>query len=289
MKNPLAAGTPTDATQLARARAFRAMHEPPALVLPNAWDAASARLVEEAGAEAIATTSAGIAWSLGHSDGSRLTRAAAVEAIRRIVVAVQVPVSADIESGYADSLDELATTVRAVIGAGAVGITIDDRDNSQLRSIDEQGQRIAHVRQTADETGLPLFINACTDAFSTSSAPDLDARLGEALQRADAYARAGADGIFVPGVTDPATVRQLADQVRVPLNIMTDPTAPTIAALAECGARRISIGSGLAQATSNLIAQAAGEILSEGTYRILRDAMPDPDLNAPSQPTAGLW
>ena len=284
MKKPTAAGTPPDATQLARARAFRAMHEPPALVLPNAWDAASARLIEAVGAEAIATTSAGIAWSLGYPDGEHLPRAAAIEALKRIVAAVQVPVSADIEGGYADDLEELAATVRAVIGAGAVGINIGDRGSDGLRSIAEQGQRIAQIRRTANEIRIPLFINARTDTFLASVGTDLDARIGETVRRAEAYARAGADGLFVPGVIDPATVQHLADRVSVPLDIQVNAAAPRVAGLVDCGVRRISLGAGLAQAAASLIAHAAEEVLMEGTYGLLRDAMPVSDLNALSQP-----
>lgn len=284
MKKPTAPGRPPDATQLARARAFRAMHEPPALVLPNAWDAASARLIEAVGAEAVATTSAGIAWSLGYPDGDHLPRAAAIDAVKRIVAAVQVPVSADIEGGYADDLDELATTVRAVIAAGVVGINIEDRGSDGLRSIAEQGQRIAQVRKTANENHIPLFINARTDTFLASVDTDLDARIGETVRRAEAYASAGADGVFVPGVIDPATVQHLADRVPVPLNIQANAAAPRVAALVECGVRRISLGAGLAQAASSLIAHAAEEVLMEGTYGLLQDAMPASDLNMLSQP-----
>ncbi|MCP2325887.1 2-methylisocitrate lyase-like PEP mutase family enzyme [Hamadaea flava] len=187
---------------MTHAELFRSLHVPGRpLVLANAWDAASAALVAAAGAPAVATTSAGVAWSLGVPDGDVLAREQAVELIARIVRAVGVPVTADIESGFGATPDEVAETVRAVVAAGAAGINIEDNSHggpAVLRPVAEQAERLAAVRDAAADSGL--FVNARIDTY-LAGAGGLD----ETVERAIAYLAAGADGVFVPGVADPAT------------------------------------------------------------------------------------
>jgi 2-methylisocitrate lyase-like PEP mutase family enzyme len=231
------------------------------LVLPNAWDAASARLIEQAGAVAVATTSAGVAWSLGVPDGDHLRPEDAIAAVARIVRAVDVPVTADVESGYGD----IAATVRGVVDAGAVGINIEDGAHREVR-------RIADARAAG---GDDLFINARIDTFLFGGG-DLDETVG----RAAAYLDAGADGIFVPGVVDPAVVAELVERVPAPLNVMAGPGAPSVAELAKLGVRRISVGPAIAVAAYELAARAAAEVLEHGTYDLTRVPMTHGDLNA---------
>ncbi|MFD8721015.1 isocitrate lyase/phosphoenolpyruvate mutase family protein [Streptomyces sp. NPDC059629] len=263
-----------------RALTFRALHVPGRpLVLPNAWDAVSARLAEDAGAAAVATTSAGLAWALGASDGDRLDRERALEAVARIVAAVRVPVSADIESGYAEDPAGVADTVRAVLAAGAVGVNIEDalygeEGSGPLRSVAGQAERIAAAREAADKEGVPLFVNARIDTF-LRGAGGVDAT----LERAAAFRAAGADGIFVPGVVDPETVRALVEGVEGPLNVLVGPGAPAVAELAALGVARVSAGSGLAEAAHAAVRRAARELLDEGTYGALAGGLDYGELN----------
>ncbi|MFJ7290729.1 isocitrate lyase/PEP mutase family protein [Streptomyces collinus] len=261
------------------AAAFRDLHLPGTpLVLPNAWDAVSARIVEDAGAAAVATTSAGLVWALGAPDGERVDREAAVAAVARIARAVTVPVTADIESGYAEDAEGVAGTVRAVIAAGAVGVNIEDAlygTGGPLRDVAEQAERIAAAREAADAAGVPLFVNARIDTF-LSGAGGVDLTLA----RAAAFRAAGADGIFVPGAVDPGTVKELVDGVDGPLNVMAGPGAPPVAELAALGVARVSVGSHIAQAAQALVRRAARELLDRGTYGSLTDALAYGEVNA---------
>ena len=257
-----------------RALAFRALHVPGRpLVLPNAWDAASARIVEDAGASAVATTSAGLAWALGVPDGDRLDRERALEALARITATVAVPVSADIESGFAKDAAGVADTVRAVLAAGGVGVNIEDAlygaeiDDAAygaegvLRPVAEQAERIAAAREAADAEGVPLFVNARIDTY-LRGVGGVDAT----LERAAAFRAAGADGIFVPGAVEPGTVKELADGIDAPLNVLVGPGAPPVAELAALGVARVSAGSSVALAAYAVVRRAARELLDTGTY-----------------------
>ncbi|MES5818105.1 isocitrate lyase/phosphoenolpyruvate mutase family protein [Streptomyces sp. RG80] len=263
-----------------RALAFRALHVPGRpLVLPNAWDAASARVVEDAGAAAVATTSAGLAWALGTADGDRVGRERALGVVAGIVAAVGVPVSADVESGYAEDPEGVAHTIRAVLAAGAVGVNIEDalyeEGTGPLRSVAEQAERIAAAREAADAEGVPLFVNARIDTF-LRGAGGVDLT----LERAAAFRAAGADGIFVPGAVDPGTVKLLVDGVDGPLNVMVGPGAPPVAELSALGVARVSAGSAIAQAAHALVHRAARELLGAGTYGELEDGLDYGRLNA---------
>ena len=264
-------------TTSTRAATFHGLHDHPSrpLVLVNVWDAVSARLVEDAGATAIATTSAGVAWSLGRPDGNTLTRAEAMDAVARIAASVSVPVTVDIESGYADDADGVARTVDAVLEAGAVGINIED---GRLHP-DALADRIGAARRAADRAGVPLFVNARTDVH-LAGLVDPERLLAETLERARRYRGAGADGVFVPGVRDVETIRALVESIDGPVNVMAGPGSPTVAELARLGVARISLGSAVAQAAYAVVRQATAELRTTGTYDSLAAGVDDADLNA---------
>jgi 2-methylisocitrate lyase-like PEP mutase family enzyme len=266
-----------------RALLFRSLHVPGRpLVLPNAWDVASARVVEDAGAAAIATTSAGVAWSLGYGDGDHIDRDHAFAVVARIAAAVGLPVTADIESGYAADPAGVAETVRGVLAAGAVGINLEDglrTGPEPLRPVAEQAERIAAARSAADAAGVPLYINARIDTHRLP-AGDRAAWLEITLARAGAYVAAGADGVFVLGAHDPATVSALVDGVKAPLNVLTGPDALPVSALAELGVARVSAGSSIAEAAYALVARAARELLTEGGSTTLAGGFDYGTLNA---------
>jgi len=257
--------------QQAKAALFHSLHvagEP--LVLANAWDAASAAVVAAAGAPAIATTSAGVAWSLGAPDGDALGRDEAIALVARVCAAVDVPVTADIESGFGSDAQEVAETVRAVIAAGAVGVNIEDAlrgEANPLRDIAEQSARLAAARAAADAAGVRLFINARVDTYLAGAGG-----VEETVARAHAYLAAGADGVFVPGVVDPETIAALVAAIPAPLNILVGPGAPAVAELAGLGVARASLGSSIAQAAYALVQRAAEEAYGKGTYEAVSEA-----------------
>jgi 2-methylisocitrate lyase-like PEP mutase family enzyme len=262
--------------QAQHAQAFADLHKPgEPLLLPNAWDVASAAAIAAAGAKALATTSAGVAWSLGVPDGANLGAERAAAVIARIVAAVGVPVSADIEAGYAD----VAATVTAVLQAGAVGVNIEDRrDGSGLYAPAEQAARLAAARAAARAGGIPFWINARTDVFLGGTG-----RIDDALERSAAYAAAGADSLFVPGLVDPAGIAELAAGP-LPVAVMVWPGAPSVAELTAAGAVRISLGSGIAQAAYGVAARAATEMLTSGTYDSVADGIAYGTMNAAVTP-----
>ncbi len=240
------------------ARRFRELHERPPLVLPNAWDAGSARAIEAGGAQAIATTSAGVSWVAGVEDGGGLTRTAALAALRAIVATVSIPVTADIESGYGD----VEATVAEVLEAGVVGINLEDSDAGGLVDPAVHASRIAAARGVAVAAGIDLVINARTDTYLFGDGKDT-------IERAMVYAEAGADLLFVPGVVDAATIRELVDGSPLPLNVMAGPGAPTVAEFAALGVTRISVGPAIATAAYALAKAAATELLTTGSYRTI--------------------
>ncbi|MET9957727.1 isocitrate lyase/phosphoenolpyruvate mutase family protein [Streptomyces sp. NPDC006326] len=257
------------------ARRFTALHGPAApLALANAWDVVSARLVEASGAPAVATTSAGVAWSLGAPDGDALSRDRALDLVARVAGAVSVPVTADIESGFGADPAGVAETVTGVLAAGAVGVNIEDG----TRAPADHAERLAAARAAADAAGIPLYINARIDTFLFGLGEE-GTRLDETLARAAAYLRAGASGIFVPGVTDPATVAELAKGIDAPLNVLAGPGAPSVGELGALGVARVSLGSWVAEAAYQLVRRASAELVAGGTYAALADAAPYRELN----------
>ncbi|MDR6416785.1 isocitrate lyase/phosphoenolpyruvate mutase family protein [Pseudarthrobacter sulfonivorans] len=269
----------------AGAAGFHALHQPgrAPLLLVNAWDAASAKLVEEAGATAIATSSSAISWSLGYPDGNRLPRGLALDALTRIVAATSLPVTADIETGYAGGGENyhhslLGDTIRAVLDAGAVGVNFEDADGGELTNVEEQCRRLAVIRETAATAGVDLFINARTDTYLSGTYGE-DA-FEETVRRAEAYLAAGASGIFVPGVTDLHVLHELARRLPAPLNALAGVGAPSVGELHDAGVRRISIGGNAAKAAYATVFRVAEEILGDGNWSELAGARSHAEMDA---------
>lgn len=236
-------------------------------MLPNAWDVMSAAIIAARGAPAIATTSAGVSWAHGYADAQHIDRDTAALAVTQIVLSVTVPVSADIEGGYGTTPDDVATTVEAVIAAGAAGINLEDSPGTTSPLIDpgDQAARIAAARASGRQAGVELVINARTDVFLIGPDQFRDP-LDEVISRAAHYAEAGADCLFVPGLVDLAAIDALVTRCPLPVNIMAGPGAPTVAQLVDSGVRRISVGAGIAQAAYSLADRAAEELFEHGTY-----------------------
>ncbi len=256
--------------QRARAIRLRALHHgADILVLPNAWDVATARIFAASGAAAIATTSGGIAAALGHPDGEQVSCENMLTVIARIAEAVTVPVTADIESGYASSSAGVATVIQAVLETGAVGVNLEDADHHHAGPLVDMALHVAKIRAArgaADRAGVPLVINARTDVFLAAVGPQED-RLPCAIRRANAYLDAGADSAFVPGVRDAETIASLAREIEGPLNILAGPGVPPVADLHGLGVARVSVGSGPARAALALVQRIARELLGQGSYQ----------------------
>lgn len=265
------------------AAAFRALHARDAsrlLVLPNVWDAMSARMVELAGASALATTSSGISWALGRPDGHGLSRDEMLDALGRITRAVRIPVSADIEGGYGPTPTNVIETVRGVIDAGAVGINLEDTPGegaAAIMSIERQSERIAAARHAAADRDV--YINARTDVYLNEIGVP-ESRFDEAVRRARAYLGAGADGIFIPGVVDGATVERLVAAIDAPLNILAGPGAPSVPELRAIGVRRVSVGSSLARSVMSAARRAAATLLDGGEFDALQADITYGEMNA---------
>jgi 2-methylisocitrate lyase-like PEP mutase family enzyme len=264
-------------TQQERAEAFHRLHTGDGiLVLVNAWDAASARLLEQAGSPAIATTSAGVAWSLGYSDGEQVSARELIEACARICRVVAAPVSVDIERGYGRTPAEVAATARDLLELGVVGINIEDGltpGANELASPDILTEKIAAIRAVAKEAGAPLFINARTDTY-LAPANDPGARYEEAVRRALMYIAAGADGVFAPGLESLEEMARIAQVLPRPLNIYAGYAGlPPVAELRRAGVRRVSLGCGPLQAALALVRRIATESLNEGTYTAMTTDM----------------
>lgn len=246
------------------------------LVLANAWDAGSARLIESLGAKAIATTSCGVAWSHGYADGNFLPVPLLVATIAGIARVVKVPVTADVEGGYSSDPASVADTVAAVIDAGAVGINLEDGAGDP----DLLCAKIAAARRAAVRAGVELFVNARTDVDLRGLAPAED-RVALTLERAARYRAAGADGIFVPGVVDAAEIRSITRAAQMPLNVMARPGLPAAAALQALGVRRLSSGGDLAEAAFGRVASLARAFLRTGASEpLVEGAMPYAEINA---------
>ena len=257
------------ATQKDKAETFRRMHDrSEILVLPNAWDVASAKVFEATGFRAVATTSSGIANSLGYPDGQAVSRDEMLGVVARIARALSVPLSADIEGGYALDLDALQATIRAVIDAGAVGINLEDgmHDGShQLYPVETAVARIEAARAAADSAGVPIVINARTDVF-LHAIGEKSTRFDHAVSRANAYLAAGADSAFVPGPANADLIGKLATSIKGPINVMVLPGMPSAAELEKLGVARVSMGGGPARAALTTVRRIAEELMSSGTY-----------------------
>ncbi|WP_312166403.1 isocitrate lyase/phosphoenolpyruvate mutase family protein [Phenylobacterium sp.] len=258
---------------MTKADTFKTLHEgPQILVLPNAWDAASAAMMEDAGARAVATSSAAVAWAHGYADGDLLPVPALLAAIDEMARVLKVPLTADIEGGYSDDLAAVADTVRGVVAAGAAGINFEDGG----RSPDLHARKIETARKTA---GAGLFINARIDVYLRGLAQG-EAALAETLRRAELYRSAGADGIFVPGPTDDDLLATLAREIALPLNVMGRGGVSPAGRLQELGVRRLSSATGPFRAAYAALGRAMEAYLADGDAGALAQAgQGAPDLN----------
>lgn len=271
------------AAQSEKAHKLLALHlGPRILVLPNVWDVASARIVEDAGFPAIATSSAGVANSLGYPDGQQISRDEMLEVVARIVRAVSVPVTADMEAGYGETPEDLAQTAVALVETGAVGCNIEDcpkEGSGELFPIDLQQKKLRAMLSAGEKLGVHLVINARTDIY-LEGIGDPATRLERATERLNAYREAGAESLFAPGVRDAETIGTLVRAVKGPLNILASVGALSVAELEKLGVARISCGSGPMRASMGLTARIAKHIREKGTFEIMTDgAMPYPEAN----------
>ena len=268
--------------QKAKANAFRAMHRgPKALLLPNVWDVASARIVEEAGYGAIATTSAGVAFTLGYPDGEKISREEMLARVARIARAVKVPVTADVEAGYGNRHEDAAQTAREVIEAGAVGMNLEDGTEDPahpLADLSLQLEKIRAIRETALTTGVLLVLNARTDVYLLQVG-DPAKRYDEAVRRLLAFRDAGAECVFAPGLRDTETIRRLVQDVKCPVNILAGPGFPSVPELEKLDVARVSLGSGPMRATLGLVRRMAEELKTSGTYKALEGAPSHAEVN----------
>lgn len=269
-------------SQTDKAMQFLQLHRGPrALVLPNAWDVASARIFEEAGFPAIATTSAGVAYSLGYPDGQHISREEMIARVARIARAVKAPVTADVEAAYGSTPEDAAQTTRELIQAGAVGMNLEDTSGNPehpLLEVEQAVEKIKAARAAAAELRVPVVVNARTDVYLLPEAK-AETDYYEASKRLLAYRDAGADCVFAPGLKDAATIERLVRDLQCPLNILAGPGSPSIPELEKMGVARVSLGSGPMRATLGLLRRMAEELKTTGTYGALDGAVPYVEIN----------
>jgi len=245
------------------------------LVLPNVWNPIGARILEKKGFPAVATGSAAISASLGYQDGEKIKRSTAIDLIGRIARSVDVPVTADIETGYAESLSELEDTAQQVVESGAVGVNIEDglEWGGGLRTIEDQCHRISVFRKSADRCEVRLVINARTDSFVSPSFASKEEAMEEAVKRAKAFSQAGADCFYPIGPGDEATVRQLRDQIESPINILVQPGAAPLDTMRDVGVNRVSFGPYIFRSCTRKFAEIADILLTSGDCSCFSDMM----------------
>jgi 2-methylisocitrate lyase-like PEP mutase family enzyme len=255
---------------------FLALHHAPALlVLPNVWDVASTVIFALEGFKAIGTTSAGVAAALGHADGQAMTLSENLQVVERIVNSTNLPVSADIESGYSDSVEGVAEAARAVLGVGAVGLNFEDSSGdpgAPLFDMAHQQEKIRAMRAISDAGKVHLVINARTDPYLVST--DETENLRSAIERGNAYREAGADCVFVPDMDnlDKSAIATLVKEIDAPLNIIAGPTTPALSELQDIGVARVSLGPRPMRATLSLLREIARELNETGTYKLMSEA-----------------
>jgi 2-methylisocitrate lyase-like PEP mutase family enzyme len=250
--------------QAEKAEKFRKLHHgPQMLLLPNAWDVASARILEECGHPAIATSSAAVAYSLGYADGQRISQGEMLEVAGRIARAANIPVTADLEAGYGTTPKDMADTVKAAIAAGIIGMNLEDvtgDDESSLVALPLQLEKIRAIREAASSAGVPFVLNARTDIYLMPVGPEAT-RFDRTVERLRAYREAGADCLFAPGVYDLETIQKLVKAIEAPLNILANPACPPISEMEKAGVARVSAGSGIMRAAMGLVQRIGKEML----------------------------
>jgi len=265
------------------ARQFLALHDGHrTLLLPNAWDVASARIFEDAGFPAVGTSSAGVAFSLGYPDGQKISRGEMLAVVHRIAEAVHIPVTADVEAGYGTKPEDAAETARQVIAAGAVGMNLEDAIPDKpdaLADLNLQIEKIRAVNEISERACIAFVLNARTDVFLAEIGP-AETRVARAIERLNAYRDAGAQSLFVPGIKDKETIAQLVNGVRGPVNILATAGTPSLAELEKLGVARVSVGSGPMRATLGLLSRIARQLHDEGNFSLMTDgAMTYADAN----------
>ena len=270
-------------SQKEKAEDFRALHhEKRILVLPNGWDVPSARVFEDAGFPAVATSSAGMLVSLGYPDGEVISRDDFVSAVGRIARVLSVPLSADIVAGFGKTAREVVVTVKAILNVGAVGINIEDfaHATKKLYPIERQVENVKAIRKLGETAGIPLVINARTDALRFADG-DEDARVKEATRRAIAYRDAGADCVYPMGLIDAISIAKFVKLLNCPINVMVRKGLPPVSELQRLGVARVSFGPSPSYAAMGLLKRAAKEVLEKGTYEnLIEGAITFDELNA---------
>jgi 2-methylisocitrate lyase-like PEP mutase family enzyme len=269
------------AEQARQAEKFRNMHRGPGLLLlPNAWDAISARIFAAAGFAAIATTSGGVSWALGYADGEAAPWPEVVAATARIVRVVAAPVTADIEAGFGDTPEAVGKSISEIIQAGAVGVNLEDgtpRGAAPIRTIADAARRIAAAREAARAAAVPIVINARTDLYLRNIG-DPAARFDEAVERGKAYLAAGADCFYPIGLRDTATIARLVKALAAPININVRAGSPSVAELEALGVIRASTASAVALMAVSTTRQVAEELKATGRFDALAPAMAQADV-----------
>ena len=259
-----------------KAERLRLLHRPgQPLLLVNVWDAATARLIERAGFPAIATTSAGIAFSRGYPDGQRIPRDEMLAEIARICRAVSVPVTADLEAGYGDSPEAVAQAAARALDAGAAGLNLEDgtgRMEEPLFELGRQVEKIRAIREAGRRRGVAIVVNARTDVYLDRVGPE-SGRLEETIRRGAAFRDAGADCVFVPGVKEVGLIGEIVRRLACPVNVLAAPGGPSLGELAKLGVARVSLGSGAMRAALTLVERIGEELRTKGTWSALDGAL----------------
>jgi 2-methylisocitrate lyase-like PEP mutase family enzyme len=265
-----------------KAVALRALHRPgDPLVLANVWDCASARILEASGAPAIATTSAGVAFAFGYADGQHIPREEMLAAVARIAASVSVPVTADLEAGYGAAPSQVTKTIRGLVNAGGVGLNLEDHVGEREAPLLDRPlavERVRAVRRAADAAGVPIVLNARTDSFLRGLGTP-EEMLAESLWRGAAYRDAGADCVFVPGVTLPSIIERIVRELQCPVNVLAGAGSSTIPELAGLGVARVSLGSGPVRAALTCFERIVEELAREGTYSGLQNIRSHAEIN----------
>ncbi len=258
-------------SQRKKAEDFRALHHGKRiLILPNAWDVPSARIFEDAGFPAVATSSAGLMVSLGYPDGEAIGKVELFEVVRRIAKVLSVPLSADVVGGFGETPKQVTSTVKSVIEAGAIGINIEDFHATKLEPVEKQVEKLKAIKKLGESMGMPLVINARTDALRYAPG-DQEAKLNEAIRRATAYRDAGVDCVYPMGLTDAASISSFVKALNFPVNVMVRKGLPPIKKLEALGVVRVSFGPGASYAAMGFLKRIAREVTEKGTYHNLVD------------------
>lgn len=262
--------------QKQKAKLFLSLHkQDKILILPNIWDPLGARMLEAEGFPAAATASAAISSSLGYKDHENIKLSTHFEIIRRIVASVEIPVSADIEGGYAEKISELRDSITQLLETGAAGINIEDNinDGSAIRESHEQCERIAAVRETAAKAGIDLVINARVDFFLVNPDKPKEEIENEIIKRAKAYVQAGADCIYPIGITDRDTLIRLRKNISSPMNVLGTPQAESISSLQDMGINRLSFGPYIFRSTMKKFLNIIKELRNSGSYKCFAEEL----------------